>query len=84
MNNLTIEEYQRILARNQFSLSVLSDRVGMLTLENVELMSIVDELQHDLSEARGVLSDLQASAEVESNRADVHPIPNDPAAVPSR
>jgi hypothetical protein len=81
--NFTIEEHQRIFNRNQFSLRVLSERVGFLTRENVELMSIIDELQHDLTEARGVLTDLAASSEVESDHAVIHAVPDDSARVPS-
>ena len=66
---LTTLEYQRIIARHQFSLQILSERVGMLTRENVELLSIVDEIQRDLAEARQVLADLKASEDV------LHPAP---------
>jgi chromosome segregation ATPase len=83
----TLEDLQRIIGRNQFALNVLTDRVAALTRENVELMSIVDELQRDLAEARRALSDLKSSddllAQVTSDHAVVHPVPDDPARVPS-
>lgn len=62
--DLSVEEYQRILRRNEFSLHVLSERVGTLTRESVELLSIIQELQDDLQEARGVLTGLRDSEEV--------------------
>jgi hypothetical protein len=64
MSDFTTEEWQRIFQRNQFSLNLLADRIGMLTRENVELLSIIDELQRDLAEARGVLQDLSNSEDV--------------------
>jgi hypothetical protein len=78
----TIDELQRIIARKVFANNVLAERVGTLTAEVVELMSIIDELQADLVQARAVLSDLQAAAEVESDHAVVHPV-SDEQPVPS-
>lgn len=80
---LTTEELQRIITRKSMACSILAERVGMLSLENVELMTIIDELQQDLAEARGVLADLAASSEVESDHAVVHAVPDDPAGVSS-
>lgn len=77
--DLTPEEYQRIITRNLFSLNVLAERVGMLTRENVELLSIVDELQRDLQEARGVLFELKESEDVlHPGVASDHAVPNGP------
>lgn len=81
---LTPDELRRVVSRNHLSLKILTDRVGMLTRENVELLSIIDELQTDLAEARQVLTDLHQSSEVESGHAVVHAVPHDAAAVPSR
>ena len=67
--DLTAEEHQRIFTRNQFALRMLSERVGFLTRENVELLSIIDELQRDLGEARNVLTELKASGDI------LHPDP---------
>ena len=36
----------------------------MLTRENIELLSIIQEMQADLQEARGVLQDLKHSEDV--------------------
>jgi hypothetical protein len=63
---LTIEEMRRILDRNRYSMRMLSDRISLLTLENVELMSIAQEQQRDLLELRQTLS------EVSSNGAADH------------
>jgi len=82
----TPEELQRIIARKVFVQNVLSDRVATLTMENVELMSIVDELQTDLAAARQALTDLKSSddllAQVASDHAVVHPV-SDEQSVPS-
>jgi hypothetical protein len=82
----TPAELQRILARKQFANNILAERVGMLTAEVVELMSIVDELQTDLAAARQALSDLKTSddllAQVASDHAVVHPV-SDEQPVPS-
>lgn len=82
----TTEELQRIIARKVFIQNVLSDRVAMLTSENAELMSIVDELQTDLAAARQALTDLKTSddllAQVASDHAVVHPV-SDEQPVPS-
>jgi len=82
----TPEELQRIIARKVFIQNVLSERVATLTMENVELMSIVDELQTDLAAARQALTDLKSSedllAQVASDHAVVHPV-SDEQSVPS-
>jgi len=82
----TPEELQRIIARKVFIQNVLSERVATLTMENVELMSIVDELHTDLAAARHALTDLKSSedllAQVASAHAVVHPV-SDEQSVPS-
>jgi hypothetical protein len=78
----TSEELHRIIARKVFANNIMAERVGTLTAEVVELMSIIDELQTDLAQARAVLSDLQAAAEVESDHAVVHSV-SDEQPVPS-
>ncbi len=55
---LTAQELNRVVDRNRFSLQMLAERVGMLTRENVELMSIVQELQTDLMAARQVIFEM--------------------------
>jgi hypothetical protein len=80
---LTTEELLRILKRKEFINNLLIERLVMVTAENTELLSIIDEIQADLAEARGVLSDLQTSAEVESDHGDVHAVSHDAAGVPS-
>jgi hypothetical protein len=77
--DFTAEEWQRVVQRNQFSLNLLSERVGMLTRENVELLSIIDELQRDLRQSREVLTDLRDSEDVlhpgvASDHAVVQPV----------
>jgi hypothetical protein len=83
---LTPEELHRIINRNQFSLQVLADRVGNLTRENVELLSIVQELQDDLAEAHQALAELKSSgdllAQLASDHGDVHAVSDDEAGVP--
>jgi hypothetical protein len=83
---LTPFELHRIIFRKQFANTVLSDRVGLLTAEVAELMSIIDELQHDLADARQALSDLKTSedllAQVASDHAVVHSV-SDEQPVPS-
>jgi uncharacterized coiled-coil protein SlyX len=81
-DDLTQQELLRIIARNQYALRILTDRMASLSLENAELMAIVDELQRDLAEARQVLADLQASSgigplDVDSNSDGtvVHSVP---------
>jgi len=82
----TPEELHRIIARKVFANGILVERVSVLTAEVVELMSIVDELQTDLAEARQTLADLKTSddllAQVASDHAVVHPVP-DEQSVPS-
>lgn len=80
--DFTDEEYQRIIVRNQFSLRVLCERVALLTRENIELMSIVDELQRDLAESHQILRDLRDSEDmlhpgVTSDHAVVHSVPDE-------
>lgn len=52
---LNPDEMQRVLNRNRFSMQMLAERIGMLSRENVELMSIVQELQSDLFATRAAL-----------------------------
>jgi hypothetical protein len=79
-------ELHRIIFRKQFANNILVERVGALTAEVAELMSIVDELQHDLSDARQALADLKSSddllAQVASDHAVVHSV-SDEQPVPS-
>jgi uncharacterized membrane protein len=79
-------ELHRIIFRKQFANNILVERVASLTGEVAELMSIVDELQHDLSDARQALADLKSSddllAQVESDHAVVHSV-SDEQPVPS-
>lgn len=56
--NLSEEELQRVVTRNRFSLQMLGERVGALSRENVEMMSIVQELQTDLMRARMALAEI--------------------------
>ena len=83
---LTPLELHRIIFRKQFANNILVERVASLTAEVAELMSIVDELQHDLADARQTLADLKTSddllAQVASDHAVVHPVP-DEQSVPS-
>ena len=46
------EDLIRIINRDRFVKSELSNRVGALVKENLELMSIIQELQEDLSVVR--------------------------------
>lgn len=55
---LTANELNRVIDRNRFSLQMLAERVGMLTRENVEFMSIIQELQTDLMKARQALAEM--------------------------
>jgi hypothetical protein len=55
---LNEDEMQRVLLRNRFSLQMLGERIGLLTRENVEMMSIVQELQGDLMRARQALAEI--------------------------
>jgi hypothetical protein len=81
---LTTEELLRVLKRKEFANNLLVERVSMLIAENVELLSIIDEIQTDLADARAVLSDLQASTEVESGHGDLHAVSHHEAGVPGR
>jgi hypothetical protein len=72
---LTVEELNRVIARKVFSMQVLADRVGRLTLENTELMSIVQELQTDLAQTRQLLAELQQSEQVMSPNGGVQVSP---------
>ena len=68
---LTAEELNRVIARKQFAMQMLADRLSMMTLENAELMSIVQELQRDLANTKQVLADLQESEQMLSQD---HPV----------
>jgi hypothetical protein len=81
---LTTEELLRVLKRKEFANNLLVERLVMVTAENAELLSIIDEIQTDLAEARAVLSDLQASTEVESDHGDLHAVSHHEAGVPGR
>jgi hypothetical protein len=78
----TFEELQRMVVRKSQGMQILADRVGVLTLENVELMTIITELQDELSLRDKLLSELQESAAVESGHGVVHALPDDEAGVP--
>jgi hypothetical protein len=70
----TTEELNKVIARKVFCIGVLADRVGTLTVENVELLSIVQELQRDLQQARQILAELGDSEQVLSgNGVQVSP-----------
>lgn len=90
MNNddFTINEMQRMHNRDVFVKHQLSGRVAALVMENMELMAIIEELQRDLTEVRGVLSDLNDAeglvAQLASDHAVVHPVSHDEAGVPGR
>ena len=49
------EELQRVIVRDRFAKQMMAERIGMLTRENVEYMSIIQELQTDLMRARQAL-----------------------------
>ncbi len=73
---LTAQELLRVIDRGNYAKRMLTDKIAALSFENAELMAIVDELQRDLQEARGLLLELQSSAEVESGHgAELHAIP---------
>jgi hypothetical protein len=48
----TVEELKRVCDRQRWSLGVMAERLGALIGENVELMSIVQEMQDDLVKLR--------------------------------
>ena len=64
--NFTPDEMNRNMARKVFAMQVLADRVAGLTLENVELMAIIQELQTDLAVARQTLAQLMTPSPDES------------------
>jgi hypothetical protein len=76
---LTSQELLRILDRDRYAKNLLAEKVAALCLENAELMSIVDELQRDLTEARAVLAELRASQDLDSRSdgAVVHALPDE-------
>lgn len=51
-NDLTGDDYTRIITRDRFIKQELSQRVGALVQENLELMSIIQEIQQDLAVVR--------------------------------
>jgi hypothetical protein len=60
----TLEEAVRIIARKQFIIDTLVGRTATLIGENMELLSIVQEIQRDLAEARQLLAELQESEQL--------------------
>ena len=75
-HGLSVQELQRVIARKSQAMQILAERVSLLTLENVELITIIDELQNDLAVAQQTLVDLKTSgdllAQLGSDHGDLH------------